>query len=184
MALYAILPSKGIAGWNWLKWLPHTHAIRSNSGAPRLAYDRERITNLLSGLLDELEARTLRESEAIGESGPFLLILVADDEAVRGEAAIQRLIREGSDLRAGLILLSASPNDIPPGIRGRVEIVNEKRATLYSPDQAGAVDIRPDNIGIENTEKLARGLAPIELADSQTAGDGTHRLPGRQTPGP
>ncbi len=171
MALYAILPSKGIAGWNWLKWLPHTHAIRSNSGAPRLAYDRERITKLLSGLLDELEARTLRESEATGESGPFLLILVADDEAVRGEAAIQRLIREGSDLRAGLILLSASPNDIPPGIRGRVEIVNEKRATLYSPDQAGAVDIRPDNIGIENTEKLARGLAPLELADSLTAGD-------------
>ncbi|MFQ5921405.1 MAG: type VII secretion protein EssC, partial [Anaerolineales bacterium] len=171
VALFAILPSKGIAEWNWLKWLPHTHAIRSNSGAPRLAYDRERITSVLSGLLDELEARRLRESSASGEAGPFLMLLVADEEAVRGEAAVQRLIREGSALRAGLILLTASPRDIPPGFRGRIEIVNEKRATLYSPSGAGVIELRPDNIGIETTEKLARGLAPLELADSQTAGD-------------
>ncbi|MEE9217014.1 MAG: type VII secretion protein EssC [Anaerolineales bacterium] len=171
VAIFAILPSRGIAEWNWLKWLPHTHAIQSNSSAPRLAYDRERIASVLASLLDELSARSLRDPDAPAGSEPFLLLLVADDEAVRGEAAIQRLIKEGSALRAGLILLSASPRDIPPGIRNRLEITNEKRATLYSSNGADPVEIRPDSIGIQNMEKLARGLAPVELADSRTAGD-------------
>lgn len=171
VAIFAILPSKGIADWNWLKWLPHTHAIQSNASTPRLAYDRERISSVLASLLDELSARSLRDSNASGGAEPFLLLLVADDELAQGEAAIQRLIAEGSALRAGLILLSASPRAIPPGIRSRLEIANEKRATLYSSSGTDAVEIQPDSIGIQNTEKLARGLAPVELADSQTAGD-------------
>ena len=126
VAIFAVLPSKGIAEWNWLKWLPHTHAIQSNTSAPRLAYDRERISSVLANLLDELSARSLCDSNATGGSEPFLLLLVADDEAVRGEAVIQRLMGEGSALRSGLILLSTSPRDIPPGIRGRLEISNEK----------------------------------------------------------
>ena len=171
VAIFAILPSKGISDWNWLKWLPHTHAIQNNASAPRLAYDRERISSVLASLLDELSARSLRDSNASGGEDPFLLLLVADDESAQGEAAIQRLITEGSALRAGLILLSASPRTIPPGIRSRLEIANEKRATLYSSNGTDSVEIQPDNIGTQNTEKLARGLAPAELADSQTAGD-------------
>ncbi|MFQ5942836.1 MAG: type VII secretion protein EssC [Anaerolineales bacterium] len=171
LALFAVLPSKGIAEWNWLKWLPHTHAIRSNSSMPRLAYDPSSVSTVISGLLDELEARRLREPSSSDDFGPFLLMLVADDEAVRGEAAIQRLMTEGSALRAGLVILSASSRDIPPGIRGRLEIINEKRANLYSPGRTGAEELRPDQLGAQEAELLARGLAPLELADSQTVGD-------------
>ncbi|MGH2619650.1 MAG: type VII secretion protein EssC [Anaerolineales bacterium] len=170
LVLYAILPTRGISEWGWLKWLPHTQVLYPSSARVTLAFEQDRIALLLAGLLDELEARAIQataSSDGTNRGMPFLLVLVADSLAVQGETAMQRLLSDGPSLQAGAILLTSTPRDLPHGCRGRIEIKNDKEAS-YSPHAgAPAVQLAPDLMTAANAEKLARGLAPVELTDAQ-----------------
>jgi len=170
LIIYAILPTRGISDWGWLKWLPHTQTLHSSSARVTLAFEQDRIAQLLAGLLDELEARAIRGpggSNGTNRDSPFLLVLVADSLAVMGETAMQRLLADGPGLQAGAVLLTSSPKDLPNACRGRIEIRNEKEAS-YSPHAgAPAVQLVPDLMTAANAERLARGLAPVELTDAQ-----------------
>lgn len=169
LAVYAILPPRGIAEWEWLKWLPHTQAIQNPTAPARLSYERSRNAQLLAGLLDELEARGLHETSARDE--PFILLVVADYSAVRGEAAVDRIITDGPSLRAGLLHLAPSPRELPHGCRGRLELRNEQQAAFFASDQAAPVEVTPDLLETEKALTLARGLTPIRLVDTQAVGE-------------
>lgn len=171
LAIYAVLPSTGISEWEWLKWLPHTRAVRDPSAPPHLGYEPNQNAQLLSRILDELEARGLRESKRSLQDEPFVLLLVADHAAVTGEAAVDRLITEGPATRAGILYLTPSPRDLPHGCRGRLEIRNESQAAFFPTDQSAPSEIQPDLLDVNLALTLARGLAPIQLVDSQASGE-------------
>lgn len=171
LAVYAVLPARGISEWEWLKWLPHTRAVHDPYGPARLGYERDRNAQLLAGLLDELEARGLGGAKRSAQHEPFLLLLVADAAAVHGEVAVERIIADGSELHAGVLYLAPSPRDLPNGCRGRLEIRNEAQAAFIDSDGSTPVEITPDLIASSTVETLARGLAPIQLIDSQAPGE-------------
>jgi len=171
LEIYAILPSNQIVDWNWMKWLPHTQAIGGAGARVHLAYERDRIAQLLSGILDELEVRSIKSAELSETDYPFLLIVVAESEAVRGEAGIQRLLADGPALGAGVVLLTPSPRDLPHGCQGRIEIRNETEASFHGGEGKGAELIFPDLVSEDQAEQFARWLAPMRLADSQLGGE-------------
>jgi len=170
LEIYGILPSNRISDWNWMKWLPHTQAIEGAGTKVHLAYERDRIALLLSGILDELEARSIRSAELSETDYPFLLVVVAESDAVHGEAGIQRLLADGAALGAGVILLTPSPRDLPHGCQGRIEIRNETEASFLGAEGNRAELICPDLVSKQQAERLARWLAPMRLADSQLGG--------------
>lgn len=167
--IYAILPSRGIADWEWMKWLPHTRAIENPAAIGRLSYERDRSAQLLAGLLDELESRGLRGQSIRDE--PFILLIVADYAAVAGEAAVERIISDGPALGAGMLFLAPSPRDLPHGCRGRLELRDGQQAVYFATEHSTPVELRPELVGLAEALRLARGLTPIRLVDSQTAGE-------------
>jgi S-DNA-T family DNA segregation ATPase FtsK/SpoIIIE len=170
LEIFGILPSNRIASWNWMKWLPHTRAVEGAGARVHLGYDRDRIAQLLSGILDELEARSIKNADLSEGGDPFLLVVVADAKAVRGEAGIQRLLSDGPSLGAGLILLTPNSKDLPHGCQGRVEIRNEEAARFHATGGDGALSIHPDSLSENQAEYLARWMAPMRLGDSQLGG--------------
>ena len=170
LAVYGILPSNRIAEWAWMKWLPHTFAIQGSGERVYIAYERDRISRLLSGLLDELEARSIKNADGSGSHSPFLLVVIAEYEAVRGEAGVRRLLAEGPALGVAVIVLTPTLRDLPHGCRGQIEIKNEKQAAFHIADRSAPEQIRPDLVGTLRAEKLARWMAPLQLADTQLGG--------------
>ena len=172
LSIFGVLPSKGISDWEWVKWLPHCQVVDGASPRVHLAYEPERISQLLAGLLDELEARSIRRansSDRVAAEGPFILVVVVDDQAVLGEVALQRLMADGPSLRAGLIMLTNSAKDLPHGCRGRLEIKNEREATFFSGEGSRPRPAVPDLLTVTQVERLARALAPVQLAESATS---------------
>lgn len=170
--LYAIYGADKAQDWAWLKWLPHTRALDSGA-SPRLAYEPSTVRQLLSALLDALHVRELKPSGASDPKGepPALVVFIADIELVRGEAALNFLLEKGEALRAHVILLGLNPYEVPHECGARIETIDPEGATLTFGKEATPTRFKPDFTSIADAEKLARGLAPMRLADAQAPED-------------
>ena len=172
--LFAVYPANRASEWDWLKWLPHAACLEPSAAVKHLAYEPGSIRLVLSGVMDELQTRALdisknRPSDA--GARPFLILFVADHDAVRGEAAIRRILEEGKTLGAGLILLTPNPRDVPEGCGGWVVLVNERRAELFERTDEKSNVFSPDLSDLAVSEQIARLMAPIKLAESQAMED-------------
>ena len=172
--LFALYPANRASEWEWLKWLPHSSSLESGTSIRHLAYEPVSIRQVLSGVMDVLHARSLDTSKnkaTDGAARPFLVLLVADHDAVRGEALIRRILEEGTSLGAGLILLTPNPRDVPEGCGGWVVLVNESKAELFERSDEKSNLFTPELIDPALSEQIARLLAPINLAESHALED-------------
>lgn len=164
--IFAVYPSKLINTWEWLKWLPHSQAIHSGM-IRHLAYESETIREVYSGLLDLLDERELKiQDRAIDEN--TLVLLVADPDLIRGETVLHRILDRGHSLNARLILLAPNVREVPDGFSSWVNLTDDQLATLQIGTNNPIQKLIPDLTELEVVEKLARGLAPIRLADEHS----------------
>src|SRR3990170_2724163 len=171
LEIYSIFPAHETAEWEWLKWMPHTYAIQSGGSRNHLAYEPIAVRHVLSSLLDELHARSIRRVGASASAEPHLLVFVADHEAVRGEIALRKVLESGKNLSVSLILLAQGPRDVPAEGAAYLEVQEGGKARLHLRGEAEAKVFEPDQVSIDLAEKTARLLAPIRLTEAQVAGD-------------
>ena len=151
--------------WGWLRWLPHVRAeARTLAAAPIT------VREMLQGLLDELRRRetTARgddaEAKRAAQGWPYLLFVVENPALVAGHAAFETILRVGPQIRAGAIFLTEAVHDIPDGCGARVE-VDARRLTITrdAPEARPSVGV-PDLLSAADAERLARALAPLQVA--------------------
>ena len=170
--LFAIYPPDETGLWDWLKWLPHTFALESENVSAHLAYDPSSICQILSGVMDEMHAREVRRSESrrgVPEAEPSLVLFVPELQIVQGEAALRRILESGKEIGVSLIVSTHNPREVPEGCAGRVELVNEARACLFTRLQALTTDFAPDSTDLSLAQDIAHKLAPVRPAEAQGA---------------
>jgi len=172
--ILAVLPSRNVAEWGWLKWLPHCRTLQAVSSAVNLASEPDFVRQLLSSYMDRLQSRAQRPAGVAAGSShliPQLVLVVVDPEAVLGEAAIQRVLDDGRSLGASLLLALPSTRDVPEGCEAWVDLEGDKRGLLYHKNEAGAPVFEPDLISSTNATQIARGLSPLEPEEPGAASD-------------
>jgi len=172
--ILAVLPSRNITEWGWLKWLPHCRCLGAESSAVNLASEPGSVRKLLSDFMDRLQLRSQRPAGAAAGAShliPHLAMVVVDHEAIQGEAAVQRVLDDGRNLGASLLLAVPAVRDIPEGCEAWVDLESEKRGTLYRKNEARRLTFQPDLISPKMSERVARGLAPLESMEQGTASD-------------
>ncbi len=151
--------------WGWLRWLPHVRADgRTLAAAPAT------VREMLQGVLDELRRRetTARgddaEARRVAQGWPYLLFVVENPALVAGHAALETVLRAGSQIKAGAVYLVEQVHDIPDGCGARIDVdAGALTITVDSPD-ARPITGRPDLLSTGICERLARALAPLQVA--------------------
>jgi len=164
--IFAVYPSNKVNTWEWLKWLPHTHALHSGT-IRHLGYEAETIREVYSGLLDILDERVLKKQDRELD-GSTLILLVADPDLMQGEVVSQRILARGHELNARMILLAPNAQEVPEGFSARVSLSDDQIATLQLERRTRIQTLNPELTDLASAEKLARGLAPLQLADEHS----------------
>lgn len=173
--LFAVIEARGdqVSVGAWIKWLPHTRA--ANADQLQIASTPAAIHRLMTQLLEELHRREqfLRNRERTEGSAPwpYLVILVENLDLVRGQEALNLVLKRGLELRAGCLFLAESTSQIPNGCGARLEADPEVKngfvLTPDNPDQPvvrGMAELVTD---LQIAETLARSLAPLDYAAEQ-----------------
>jgi S-DNA-T family DNA segregation ATPase FtsK/SpoIIIE len=165
--VFAIFPSNKISTWEWLKWLPHCQTLQYGSAIPHIAYESETIRKVYSGLLDILDERELKEQDRARDD-PALVLLVTDPDLILGETAVRRILDRGQVLNAKMILLAPNSQEVPEGFIARMSLINDQMATLQLDPDSRIRKLIPELTELGLVERLARGLAPLQLADEHS----------------
>ncbi|MGD8604288.1 MAG: FtsK/SpoIIIE domain-containing protein, partial [Anaerolineales bacterium] len=164
LQLWAFFPPSQVDRWEWLKWLPHTAAIRGRSDFRQLAFQADDLQRACSALMDELEARRLRIDAGRPLESPTLVLLVTEPALIAGEPLLERLVQQ-EDLNIKLILLAPNASSLPNGLAGWVDIHGREQAVLHHGSDGSPSTFVPDQLEWKTAEQMARAMAPLRLAD-------------------
>jgi S-DNA-T family DNA segregation ATPase FtsK/SpoIIIE len=167
--ILAVYPSNKVNTWEWMKWLPHSQALNPTI-MPHLAYEPETIRELYSKLLDLLDERELKTGIQQGFTST-MVIMIADPDLILGEMVFRRILEQGHALGVSLILLAPNDQEVPEGIVARVNLISDEIGTLQREGGASIHKFTPEVTDIGLASKLARGLAPLQLADERSGMD-------------
>jgi DNA segregation ATPase FtsK/SpoIIIE, S-DNA-T family len=153
------------AGWDWLKWLPHTRSETSPLSVG--------LTTGVDGarsLLEDL-GRVLRERRDAAEGTyggaaqrplPFVLALV--DEAVAPERPlVAEVLRGAASGGAGVVWLGRERRDLPGECTGLVELdpATPRLALTDARSGEALADVTADGLPLDVARELALALAPV-----------------------
>ncbi len=163
----AVYSSGRDAEWQWLKWLPHTHALDKNQDFVPLGNDVGSGKDMLDSLLEELHRRQsqLQDNYRHTSAHPWLVVLVENFPMVRDVPAIHLLLSDaGRKLNVTGIFMADREAEVPIGCRGIVQCHADNQ-TIYSQVETD----RPrhfcsaDRIDLKTMESVARSLAPLQV---------------------
>jgi S-DNA-T family DNA segregation ATPase FtsK/SpoIIIE len=167
--LLALHSSEAIAGWRWLRWLPHTHALDNDLAFPTLAADEASACAVCDGLVDELYRRR-NQRYALQQDGreprwPWLVVVAAEVGCVRDDPAIQLLLSpEARHLNATALFLVDEVSDVPAGCQGIGEVAaGGALITSRAGARGGVAVCRSDQADVDLCDRLARSLAPLHV---------------------
>ncbi len=167
--------------WGWVRWLPHTGAIRGTEGeAPRLSFSPDTDDGVLGPLSQILRHRLDEQhrpgSRRYGEADPHLVIILDQVPDLRGHLVLTTLLghkpgREGNRIQASGIFV----DNPPPQVNGLVWVRSgelEYRETWMSDANQVFVQGTAELIPLDRVEQFARHMAPLRTEASYTAGGG------------
>lgn len=172
LGIAAALPAGSEAGWEWLKWLPHsTTAAAMIEGAAlgtgRVAGDvLQSVRDHQRRRLDERDARFGRGATY---EGPALLVVI--DEEVRPERSlVADLLAAARDTRTVFIWIGRDPRGLPGPCRVTVDAQSSRYATTMEIDSGiSNPAIALEGLGANSAADVARALAPMRDAGSANA---------------
>jgi S-DNA-T family DNA segregation ATPase FtsK/SpoIIIE len=179
----AIFPTMHLDAWDWLRWAPHSEAIRGGDTAERsLACTPERARGLLRLLQDELSARERRLAAQGGLGGgnapipgPHLVVLLDGDDLLADSVTTEFLLSRGPALNVFTIYISRSVSALPSSCGAVIATGNtldelvSYRVVNSGQRVYGTMDVTSPRAA----EGLARTLGPLQLV----ATDRTNGIP-------
>jgi S-DNA-T family DNA segregation ATPase FtsK/SpoIIIE len=177
-----VSPASG-AGWDWLKWVPHTSSAHSPLEGEHIADGPAAASGLLSQLEGLIDARTdgpakprgaKREPEQSAKSPglPAIVVLIENDAPVdRGR--LTRLAETGADAGVHVIWCAPAVAQLPAACRTFLTVDTTDAGAIVGQvrdgDQVHPVAVEP--ISSDRAERLARALAPVVDVGSPEADD-------------
>ncbi|MBN1872646.1 MAG: zinc-ribbon domain-containing protein [Anaerolineae bacterium] len=166
--LLAVYSPQLIKEWEWLKWLPHTHALSEQDGAYHLANDTHSVQELLKELLEELHRRQNKMfSKSYDEQvpqWPWIVLFVEDYSLVRNDPAMHILLSpEGRQLNVTAVFLVDHVHQVPMGCKSMVEIQPNNEISYAMEGSGYAISSWPEYTEATQCERVARSLAPIQV---------------------
>ncbi|MCO6005331.1 type VII secretion protein EccCa [Actinoallomurus purpureus] len=172
--------ANGAPGWEWAKWLPHTHdpdARGAEAGVvPLVAEDLDGLADYLDDHLTKLQnqrAERATRLSSLRDTGPrHRLVVVFDgyrpDEAWARTPLVQRLIGEaGPETGITVVCLVQREKEEPErvGVRARLDGAGGLELTSRVPALHSSVeDAVADRMDPALCEQIARRLAPLRLS--------------------
>ncbi len=178
LGIVAALPPGAEEGWEWLKWLPHTHTAAGVLDHAPLATGR-RASDVLRAVRDAAERRVSRSSTPGGRSeerGPTLLVLI-DEHLQVDRALATEILSRAQQTGIVVIWVGNDPRSLPGECGTTVDCDGASRATVRIPGAATEhPGITVEGITSAAAMRAARQLAP--LRDS-TLASGAAQVPDR-----
>jgi DNA segregation ATPase FtsK/SpoIIIE, S-DNA-T family len=170
LRIHAAIGSVRLAGWEWLKWLPHVREASTDGSA--LASSAAAAATLLEGLVNRHPSND-RQPRA---TPPVVRELLIVDAALTQDArALSQLLRLDPSAGVAVVWLGEDERTLPADIRSIVRL-DRAVARLDLVDVASATTISgatADGISRELAAETARGLAalrdPASEADVESA---------------
>ncbi len=159
-----------IENWEWLKWLPHTDALRQDKRLYRLAFDALKIDKILEYLMAEYHVRRSQGdnpsmAKGVGNQAS-ILVLVDDSGQVRQHADIHTLAKLGHE--ANIYLVFVGGRDWPRECRSRIDLLDEKNFK-FTETWTKNGELRTgtyESAAQAECERVAKKLAGWEVAGS------------------
>lgn len=172
--LLVIFPALRMTDWEWVKWLPHTHVVDGSARFPYLANDSASAQELLNRLMDELNERrnrlASRRSDDALPDWPWLVLVVAGEQADPHHPAFHLLLSDGHRLNATAVFLDNRLTQLPQGCAVVAEVslpatVQVHTVGIAAPPLSGTAD----QVDPGKAEELARALAPLRVFSPESA---------------
>ncbi|MFB9831714.1 type VII secretion protein EccCa [Actinoallomurus acaciae] len=172
--------ANGAAGWEWAKWLPHTHdrdAHGAEAGVvPLVAEDLDGLADYLDDVLTQAERqraeRMSRLTALRGDSPGHRLIVVLDEyrpdaDWARTPLVARLLSGSAPDTGVAVVCLVGREKDEPERVDVRAQVDGRGGLVLTSRDptlHSVVEEAVADRVEPPLSEQIARCLAPLRLS--------------------
>jgi S-DNA-T family DNA segregation ATPase FtsK/SpoIIIE len=177
LRMAVVYPKDATPDWEtnlgpWAPWLPHTIPLNNDTAfsARMHASDDEAVARLMSALLDQLSRRRDLRAQQNAAAAMFTPILVVVDgvERVRDQPVLSAIMRDGALYNMLGLFLVKRWEDVPSECGAMIDLGPSgprwARAGHQWTNEPFAVDT--GEATVRNSDKLARKLASIKLAES------------------
>jgi S-DNA-T family DNA segregation ATPase FtsK/SpoIIIE len=169
MTIMAALSEDAVAGWDWVKWLPHFQSDDECTAA----VGTEAANELIDELLRTERERSDRTRQAVGDVEQLTtIVLLADERVLENRAVLGPLLRRGRESRIYVVWLGADRRALPGECEGVVELDSQNsRLTFTRTTSADVVtDVTADGVEPRLARRVAVALAPfVDVSASAAA---------------
>ena len=156
--------------WDWIRWLPHARSDLAAAAPVRIGNDPASRDQRIKELLALLEARS-----APGQDGsrwtPAVVVVLDGIRALRSQAGVPRLLRDGPARGIYAIGLDLDPSRLAEEGQAEVEVeADGLTATVRVAGRDPVESVLLDQVGRCWAEELGRRLAPLRDAGGEEGG--------------
>jgi len=185
-----LVPDDAISDWDWAKWLPHCRDPLGGDGFGRASRALTTDLDTFAGQVSSIARPRMEQLRRAAESslgGPVTVsaehvVLIIDgwtpDAPVAGIRDLDALMANAASLGVTVVVMVASGEDVPTTCGARVELAASGLASYLESGPGARVEtaVTADRIDQEVAIDLARGLAPLHLADGGIEADDADAL--------
>ncbi|MCK9874577.1 cell division protein FtsK [Frankia sp. Ag45/Mut15] len=164
--IVVLTDAAGRTSWEWVRWLPHVRPPREmGEGAPPvlIGNDPETIAHRVAELQAQIRARTVARGSALGPvmfAQPDVVVLADGARRLRDVPGMIQVLTEGPAVRVFSICLDAEIRLLPEECTSVVVCEHDELSVRRS-DVPELTGIRPDLVGADWCDGVARALAPL-----------------------
>jgi len=162
LVVAAVCSQSTVAGWQWLKWLPHAGSDHSPVGAEHLVTSLADATVLIAGIEDLIAHRAEADRPDGALALPLVVLLVEDDAAVE-RARLIRIAEIGPKQGVHVVWVAPSVERLPAACRTFLDVdanTGEGRAGFVQ-GGVGVTNLELEPLDVARSMTFARRLAPV-----------------------
>lgn len=169
LVIAAAISADRLAGWTWLKWLPHTSGEVSPLKRSHLATQPTDAAALIDAIVALVRQRQEQRERGSRTAGPSVLVVMDERLGLNG-AQVSKVLSASSDLGIASIWLGSAVRDVPGDCRGLIGIESGLLSWRPGGDQEPIDGIHTDGFSQEDALETARALAPLRDVSAEGAG--------------
>nr|WP_269328727.1 FtsK/SpoIIIE domain-containing protein [Kineosporia babensis] len=183
LRLFLLLAPNGMGGaagqpidrWNWARWLPQARPFVPGAGSPLVTVgnDPETVAHRVNELVQLIKARQEARGSQLGTvlfAEPDVLVVMDGARWLRDVPGVMNILVQGPAVRVFTIGVDAMERLLPEECTAVVR-ADHDGLTLRQRDLPNVSRIRPDDVGLDWCEDVARSLSSLrDVTPDEIAG--------------